>query len=179
MVILGISGSLRAASINNTLLAAAALCCPPVVTFSLYEGVGALPAFNPDLDDPARIPPAAAAWRRQVAGAAGLVISSPEYAHGIPGSLKNALDWLVGDSDFAGTPVALWNASPGSLHAPAQLREVLMTMSATLVDAACLTLPLKGVKLDAAGIAAHPDFGPALSGALAVLAACPRPQVMA
>ena len=51
-----------------------------------------------------------------------MLLSSPEYAHGIPGAFKNALDWLVGSVEFPGTPVALLSPSPWSVHAPAQLR---------------------------------------------------------
>ncbi|MBV9079283.1 MAG: NAD(P)H-dependent oxidoreductase [Methylobacteriaceae bacterium] len=84
-----------------------------------------------------------AAFREKVAGASALLVSCPEYAHGIPGAFKNALDWLVGDGRFAGMPVALWNGSPRSVHAPAQLREVLSTMAARIVDPACVTIPVQ------------------------------------
>ena len=59
-----------------------------------------------------------------------LVIAAPEYAHGPPGALKNALDWLVASETFAGKPTALLNTSPRAFHAQASLREILSTMAA-------------------------------------------------
>jgi len=94
MQILAISGSLRAASTNTTLLKAAAALAPEDVMFNLYDGLGDLPHFNPDLDED---PPHAtvAEFRFQLGKSAGVIFSSPEYAHGVPGVLKNALDWVV------------------------------------------------------------------------------------
>ena len=94
MRILTISGSLRAASSNTSVLEALALLAPPGVAVTRYEGLGALPHFNPDIEMEA-LPEAVARLRRQVAEADGLIVSSPEYAHGIAGSFKNGLDWLV------------------------------------------------------------------------------------
>jgi NAD(P)H-dependent FMN reductase len=94
------------------------------------------------------------------------LISSPEYAHGVPGVLKNALDWLVGSLEFPGTPVALINTAPRAVHAQAQLREILTTMSARLVESASITLDLAGRSLDAAGIAADAVLRAQLQAAL-------------
>ena len=77
-----------------------------------------------------------------VAGADGILIASPEYAHGISGVLKNALDWLVSDQSFPKMPVGLINTSPRASHALAAMREVLTTMSANVVEPACIALPL-------------------------------------
>ena len=63
------------------------------------------------------------------------MIATPEYAHGMPGALKNALDWLVSASEPIDKPVLLISASPGGAgHAHAQFSEVLRTMSMRLVD---------------------------------------------
>jgi NAD(P)H-dependent FMN reductase len=79
-----------------------------------YEGLAGLPHFNPDDDeDGGPVPPAVADLRARVIAADGWVISSPEYAHGVPGSLKNALDWLVSCPELPGKPVLLLNASAG------------------------------------------------------------------
>ena len=94
MRFLAISGSLRLASSNTALLRAAALVAPEGVEIILYRGLGDLPHFNPDLE--AAEPPSVTEFREQVRISDGLLISSPEYAHGVPGVLKNALDWLVG-----------------------------------------------------------------------------------
>jgi NAD(P)H-dependent FMN reductase len=155
MQILTISGSLRAASSNTSVLEALALVAPPGMTITRYDGLGALPHFNPDIEMEAP-PEAVAHLRRQVAKADGLIVSSPEYAHGIAGSFKNGLDWLVGSLDFPGKPVAAINAAPRASHAEAQLAEILKTMSARLIAECCITLPVQGSRLDAEGIAATP-----------------------
>jgi len=72
----------------------------------------------------------------------GLVIAAPEYAHGVPGALKNALDWLVASDAIPGKPIALFNAAPRAFHAQAALRETLATMAARLAPEAFVTLPL-------------------------------------
>src|SRR3982751_6815740 len=96
MKILAISGSLRAQSSNAALLRAAAALAPADVAFDFYDGLGALPPFNPDLDEEGMSASAPVAdLRARAAAAGGVMICSPEYAHGMPGVLKNALDWLV------------------------------------------------------------------------------------
>jgi NAD(P)H-dependent FMN reductase len=168
MQILTISGSLRSAASNTRLLQAAAMIAPAGVEITLYDELGALPHFNPDLDTPGgdTLPPIVANLRSRVGDAAGVLISSPEYAHGIPGSLKNALDWLVGSTEFPGKPVALLNTSTMSVHAPAQLIEVLTTMNALVVPDACVTVPLRGRNIDAASIAADAEQSAGLQTAL-------------
>ncbi|TFW16517.1 NAD(P)H-dependent oxidoreductase [Massilia arenosa] len=164
MLILAISGSLRTASYNSAVLRAAAQVVPDV---HLFEGLGELPLFNPDRDtEPGT---AVERWRAAVAAADALLIASPEYAHGISGPMKNALDWLVSMPDFPGKPVALWNTSPRAHHAQDALREVLTTMSAELVDLACATIPLPGTGLDTPGILARPDLVRLIGDSLASL----------
>ncbi len=173
MRVLAVSGSLRAGGSNNAVLDAARLLAPPGVDVVRWAGLRALPAFDPDLDtgDPALLPAAAAAWRAEVGAADALLISSPEYAHGIPGSLKNALDWLVGSVEFPGTAVGLLNTSPSSVHAPAQLAEVVSTMSARLVPGASATVALLGRALDGAGVAAEPALASVVRDVIVALAA--------
>jgi NAD(P)H-dependent FMN reductase len=76
------------------------------------------------------------------------VIASPEYAHGVPGSLKNALDWLVGSVEFPGKPVAVINTSPRALHADAQLRVILITMSAKLIEMGPIPVPYDAKEIE-------------------------------
>jgi NAD(P)H-dependent FMN reductase len=143
MIILGISGSIRKDSSNLALLRAMRTVAPPGVELRIFDGIDRLPFFNPDLDaDPTSPPESVRAFRKEIASAVALVISTPEYAHGIPGVLKNALDWLVSDVDFAGKRVGLvyGSATDGS-HARASLLEVLKTMSAKLDDAAIASIP--------------------------------------
>ncbi len=137
-------------------------------------GISELPLFNPDLDGEGTVPPkAVGALRRAVAQAHAVVIVSPEYAHGVPGALKNALDWLVSSAEFVDKPVAVITASAsGGAYANAQLRETLRMMTATVVDEACLTVPGVAAKVDQAtgGItdgALHEELRGAL-GALGV-----------
>jgi NAD(P)H-dependent FMN reductase len=171
MRLLAISGSLRAGSSNTALLHAARLLAPVGVDICPYDGVAGLPAFDPDLDRPGvPLPRAVADLRARVSGADALLVSSPEYAHGIPGSLKNLLDWLVGDTAFAGKRVTILAASTRSVLAQAQLAEVLRTMSARLVPDGCVVVPLDGSAMDAASIAADARSAAVLCDAIAALA---------
>jgi chromate reductase, NAD(P)H dehydrogenase (quinone) len=146
--VLCLSGSLRQRSANSALLLAARKLAPDSLELEMYAGLGRLPLFNPDEDvDP---PPMEVQLLRHAAGRSdALLIACPEYAHGIPGPLKNLLDWLVGSLEFPGKPVALLNASArGSHHAQQALREVLQTMSAELLDSASGVVPLPGAGCD-------------------------------
>jgi len=149
--LLAVCGSLRAASTNKALLEAAARLAPTGMIIDPFDGLADLPPFNPDLDVAAP-PPAVAQWRGEIAISEGLLISSPEYARGVPGALKNALDWLVSSEVFPGKPVALFNASERGVAMQASLRLILETMSAKLVESAMLTVPLLGTQTDAAVI---------------------------
>jgi NAD(P)H-dependent FMN reductase len=135
----------------------------------LYSGLSQLPPFNPDLDTETP-PPAVSEFRKQLLASHGVLISSPEYAHGVPGTLKNALDWLVRSGELYEKPVALINASPRSTHAQASLAETLATMTARLVPDACVTVALPGKQLDASAICSRPEISRALSLAIAAFA---------
>ena len=93
MRILAISGSLRNGSSNTNLLLAAAQLVPAGVEMTLYTGLGDLPPFNPDVESAGTPIAAVDDFRAQFAAADAVAICSPEYAHGVPGVLKNALDW--------------------------------------------------------------------------------------
>jgi NAD(P)H-dependent FMN reductase len=169
MRILALCGSLRARSSNLSVLQAAQLLAPPPMEIILFGGLGDLPHFNPDIDT--ETPPAAvAALRQAIGGADGLLICSPEYARGVAGVMKNALDWLVSSFEFPSKPVAVINASQRATHADAALRLTLATMSADLVEDASITLPLLGRNLDAEGIATDPDLSTRLGAALRAFA---------
>ena len=148
--VLALCGSLRSVSMNAALLRAAARLSPPGVQVELFEGIGSLPLFNPELET--AMPAPVSALHARVAASDALLIASPEYAHGVTGVLKNALDWLVSFEGFVDKRVAIFNASPRSVHADAALREILTTMSARLVSAACLALPLRGTGITEQGI---------------------------
>jgi NAD(P)H-dependent FMN reductase len=132
----------------------------------VYSGLGDLPHFNPDLDiQPA--PLAVAEFRSQLCRSAGVIISSPEYAHGVPGVLKNALDWLVASGELYEKPVALFSASPRGSYAQASLTETLNVMMARVVPEACISVPLLGRNLDESGIIAEAEISSAVRSALA------------
>ncbi|OBS09856.1 NADPH-dependent FMN reductase [Acidihalobacter prosperus] len=158
MKILAISGSLRQASLNSLLLRAVARLAPAGIEVTLYRGLGELPLFNPDLEADVCTP--VADLRRRILQTDALLIASPEYAHGVTGAIKNGLDWMVGNETFVDKPVALLNASPRAVHAQAALRETLCTMSARIIDEACITVPLMGARVDEADIAEHPEMAP-------------------
>jgi len=109
-----ISGSLKVSSTNSALLRAAAAVAPDD-TFTFFDRqIGELPHFRADLDEEgATPPPAVTAFRSLLAQADAVLISCPEYAHGVPGSFKNALDWVVSSGELADKPTALVMAGPG------------------------------------------------------------------
>ena len=141
--IIAISGSLRAASTNSALLAALAANTPEDCRVEVYDGVGRLPIFNPD-DEGERTPPEAARLIEMITRADGVIVSCPEYAHGVPGGMKNALDWLVSRDAAVGKPAMLVHASPRSLYARAALAEVMRTMSFVLHEEPALEIALLG-----------------------------------
>jgi NAD(P)H-dependent FMN reductase len=142
--LLAISGSLRAASTNSALLASVARNAPPGCRVSVYDGLGLLPIFNPD-DEGERTPREAAKLIDAVTSADGIIVSCPEYAHGVPGGMKNALDWLVSRDAAVGKPAMLVHASARSLYARAALAEIMRTMSFAVYEEA-LEIALLGKK---------------------------------
>jgi NAD(P)H-dependent FMN reductase len=171
--ILAVSGSLRAASSNRALLDVAAQLPVGQVEVSIYRELAALPPFNPDLDrDPA--PPAVARFRTGLQACEAVLIASPEYAHGVPGVLKNALDWIVGSGELIDKPVAVISASARSRYAWASLVETLTTMSARVIGEASIAISLHGRTLEATKIAGDRVVTTALTSALQALAAASR-----
>ena len=134
MTILGISGSLRHDSHNTMLLRNVPL------DLELWEGLKEIPPYDED-DDVEPAPAAVAALRAAIAGADALLVATPEYNASVPGQLKNAIDWLsrprVGAA-LQNKPVAVIGASTGAfgaVWAQAELRKVLATAGARVVDA--------------------------------------------
>jgi len=166
--IVALCGSLSSVSSNKTLLRAAARLAPKGVTISIYEGLGDLPHYNPDLEsDP---PPVVRAFRELIRAADGLVIASPEYMHGVPGTLKNALDWLVGGGDeFVGKQVALLNASPLSTRAQMSLKDTVTIMAGHVVEEASIAVPLRGKKMSEEAVVGDAEIAGALRAAMVAL----------
>ncbi len=134
-----ISGSLRKNSINTALLYAARRIAPEGVSIKVYKGLASIPLFNPDLEG--LEPDPVLEFRRELAAADGIIIASPEYAHGVTGAMKNALDWTVASGEFMKKPVALLNASMMATLAYTSLKETLLVMESNLVAKASRTIP--------------------------------------
>ena len=138
--VLLVPGSTRAGSSNVAALRAAADVAPHGVRVELFTGLRDLTAFVPG-DQP---PPVVAALLDSIATADGVLFSTPEYAGGLPGSLKNLLDWTVGGGQLYGRPVGWLDvANPGrGGGARAQLVTVLGYVGADVVPEACISLAL-------------------------------------
>jgi len=165
--VLALCGSLRKASINAALLRAAARLAAPAANVEVPNWLGRLPLFGPDLESDLPLP--VQALYMTVANADALLIASPEYAHGVSGTIKNALDWLVSFEPFIHKPVAVLNASPRAHHADDALRETLRTMSAGLVGERSFAVELLGAHLDEDAMAASPAVAAVVAEAIAAL----------
>jgi NAD(P)H-dependent FMN reductase len=168
MKILAVSGSLRAASSNGTLLRALPLVSPPDMKFTFRAPLDALPYFNPDIEQEG-LPQPVAHWRAEIRDHAALVICSPEYAHGVPGVLKNALDWLVGGVEITAKPIAVFQTSLPSTIAHASLLEILRVMGGNVIPEASVPVLLRGRKLDEHGIASDSTLSTTLHDAMTAL----------
>ncbi|BAY66680.1 NADPH-dependent FMN reductase (plasmid) [Calothrix brevissima NIES-22] len=168
MKILAISGSLRPGSANTSLLRATTTLFAPGVDLTIYEGLADLPHFNPELDS--ELPPSSVKnLREQLQSSDGVLICTPEYAYGMPGVLKNALDWIVSSGELVGKPVATISASPsefGADKAHASLLLTLTALAANIIEGASLTVPFVTKKLNGKGELTDPDTVKSLISAL-------------
>lgn len=129
MRILAVSGSLGRDSANTAVLREAVHHVAPPDELVLHdETIDALPHFSPD-HDPHACPPAVERWRSAVAAADALLVATPEYAGGMPGSLKNALDWLVGSGELYGKPAVVVNATPSVERGQRARESLALTLS--------------------------------------------------
>ncbi|MCM2413881.1 NAD(P)H-dependent oxidoreductase [Streptomyces sp. RKAG290] len=170
-VILLLSGSLRAGSSNETVLRTAQAVAPAGVRAVLHEGPGALPHFNPD-DDVEPLPGPVAGLRAAIGEADALLICTPEYAGTLPGAFKNLLDWTVGGTEICDKPVAWVSAAaPGrGQGAEATLRTVLGYTGASVVEEACVRVPVDRQAVGADGIITEAAAREQLAKVLTVLA---------
>ncbi|WP_245440989.1 NADPH-dependent FMN reductase [Mesorhizobium sanjuanii] len=168
--------NLRAVSTNSALIAALAQNAPPGCRVTVYDGLGRLPIFNPD-DEGEQTPAEALALIDAVSDADDVIVSCPEYAHGVPGGLKNTLDWLVSRDAAVGKSAMLVHASPRSLFARAALAEIMRTMSFALYEDVALEIPLLGKKPpEVEKILAEPANRRAMRETVQVFADCIRRQ---
>jgi chromate reductase len=124
--ILGISGSLRTDSTNTSILKACGELLPDDVTFDIFQGLDEIPHFSPGLADNEAV----LKWKAAIGEADGVLICTPEYAFGLPGTLKNALDWTVATGDLNEKPVAAISASPLNTGGEKALASLLLTLTA-------------------------------------------------
>ncbi|MGG6895086.1 MULTISPECIES: NADPH-dependent FMN reductase [Rhizobium] len=136
-------GSQRQVSTSRRLLEALQLACPEGITIEICDLIGDLPIFNPDHEGE-KTPPVVEKLAEKIRKADGLIVSCPEYAHGIPGGFKNALDWLVSRDEVPFKPLMFAHASHRGDLVLEQLADVLRTMSLRIVSEAFLRLPIAG-----------------------------------
>ncbi|MFD2573796.1 NADPH-dependent FMN reductase [Spirosoma soli] len=153
MNFLAVSGSLRANSTNTLLLKAVADLAAERVQTVFYHGLDDLPHFSPERDGDSA-PEPVNRLRTLLRGADAVIICTPEYIHGMPGVLKNMLDWVVSSGEFVHKPVGVISASPsdtGGARAHASLWHTLEVMTAQLSEQASLIVPFVRTKLDTEG----------------------------
>lgn len=159
MKIVAISGSLRPGSASTALVQAIAALAPANVDITIYGELADLPQFVPyTFGD--ELPQTVQTLQRLLQSADGVIISTPEYAHGMPGSLKNALDWVVTSGEMWRKPVAAISSAPGmegGARAQTWLLQTLGAVEAGVVADASRTFPFIRTKLDASGAVADPE----------------------
>ena len=153
--LVAISGSLRAASYNSALLRNLPELAPATLRFTVHS-IAEIPVFNQDLEAQG-MPPAVTRLHRAIRGSDGLVIATPEYNHGVPGGLKNALDWLSRGPmphGLFGIPTAILGASDGTIgttRAQYALRQTLTQLNAPTLPYPQVLVSLVHQKIDATG----------------------------
>lgn len=136
MRVLAICGSLQRRSGNLALLQAARAAAPPGVEVRLYDGIAQLPHFDPDLESDAPVA-VVEAWRTALRESDAILIATPEYGHSLPGSLKNAIDWVIGSGELYQKAIAITSAVPAperGRRGLAALRQVLEAVDARIIS---------------------------------------------
>jgi len=151
--ILAISGSLRTGSSNNLLLKYIATLIPAPVNFQIYDELATIPAF----DDSAPAPLAVDRFRELLAGCDAVLICSPEYAFGIPGALKNAIDWTVSSGELTGKPVALVTAATNGDKAHKAWLLIFKALSSVIPEQGALLIPYVRTKINNTGEVTDPS----------------------
>lgn len=148
--VLAISGSTRQQSSNDSLIKAIADLSDDALDITKYKRIAFLPQFNPD-DDVDDILCEVAEFRQKLNNAEGIIICTPEYAHGVPGSLKNAIDWTISSSNFPHKPTMLITASTDGKYGHAALLEILKIIEAKNVMNLQLVIPFIKTKINKDG----------------------------
>ena len=165
MRIMGICGSLRSAAYSLTVLQALRAVAPPSIDMSICL-LHDIPMFDPDRSDVQNELPAVKAFRQAIVVADGIVITTPEYNHSIPGALKNALEWLHGRPGLLEQkPLAVASSTPGhtgGVHAQLALRSILKSMGGNVLAEPELAFANVGNLFDAGGAPVEAATGEAL-----------------
>jgi NAD(P)H-dependent FMN reductase len=148
--ILAISGSTRQSSTNLNLIKAIINLSIDKLDIKIFDGLSGIPHFNPDLDTD-HPPQNVTDFRRQLNEADGILICTPEYAMGVPGTLKNAIDWTVSSCEFSHKPVALITASSVGEKGHLSLVETLKIIEADLPDDSQLLISFVKTKVNPDG----------------------------
>ncbi len=148
--ILAICGSTRSNSVNLQLIRTIQNLYQYKISIQLSEDIRNIPHFNPDLAN-SNLPHPVTIFRKQISDADGVLICTPEYAMGVPGSLKNAIDWTVSSCEFSHKPVALITASSMGAKAHESLLETLKVIEAAVTDDTQLLISFVRMKIDSEG----------------------------
>jgi chromate reductase len=148
--IIAISGSLRTGSSNHAILNYLGKIAPAGTNYTIYDGLTRLPHFDPGLDND-NPPATVTAFRKLIAEADGVVICTPEYAFGVPGTLKNALDWTVSSGSLSEKPLVSITASTSGENAHAALLLILRALNAKVTKETTLLISFIRSKMDGDG----------------------------
>lgn len=144
--IFAVSGSTRKDSTNMNLINAIADLFSDELDIIIFQGISTIPHFNPDLDI-GNSPEAVEIFRRKIHEADGILICTPQYAMGVPGTLKNAIDWTVSSMEFSHKPVALITASLAGHKGHLSLMETLKVIEADIPDSSRLLISFAKTKI--------------------------------
>jgi NAD(P)H-dependent FMN reductase len=144
--ILAICGSTKSSSINLCLIRAIADLTTGIFDVTIFNHIDKIPHFNPGLDNE-NPPDEVRQFRNLIKEASGVLICTPEYAMGVPGSLKNAIDWTVSTCDFSDKPVVLITASSHGFKGHQALLETLKIIECNITDETQLVIPFVKAKV--------------------------------
>ena len=145
--IIAISGSTRLHSTNHSLIKAISELYAQQLDVTIFNGLSELPHFNPD-NDTSKIGGRVAEFKQQLKHSDGIIICTPEYAHGVPGTLKNAIDWTVSSCEFSHKPTLLITASTDGRYGHKALLETLKVIEAKNIDQLQLLIPFAKTKIN-------------------------------
>lgn len=126
ITIIAISGSLKSTSANTAILKAIAKLAPKNVVVEIFEGIDLFPHFNPEMIEDI---PEIIRFRNKIKEADAVLFSTPEYAFGVPGVLKNALDWLVSSGELNNKPISAISVSTMQSGGDKALASLMLTLS--------------------------------------------------